>query len=219
MTELETVPMTVEVAFGVRPGTVPAPADWVDVTDDVDVTARSAGVVADSGRDNPRAGITPGRLALTLENPDGRYNPRNVSGPYYGDLLNGTPIRVTTGGTGDGLTIDTAVAGPDEPSVVSGPARGSIDVFGAGWVENEDVDEDGTYQERTVVIPVDVADLSTVAVSATFEVIAGGTDSGDDLATGSVFGVFIFDDDPLVFGIPTDELVAFSYLTDRKSVV
>jgi hypothetical protein len=201
------------MAFGVRPGTIPDPADWVDVTDSIDLTSSSSAILATAGRRTPRAGITPGTLSLTLENADGRYNPRNVSGPYYGDLLNGTPIRVTTGGTGDGLTIDTAVAGPDEPSVVSGPARGSIDVFGAGWVENEDVDEDGTYQERTVVIPVDVADLSTVAVSATFEVIAGGTDSGDDLATGSVFGVFIFDDDPLVFGIPTDELVAFSYLT------
>lgn len=95
MTVLETIPVAVEVAFGVRPGTVPDPGDWVDITDDVDVTARSSGVTADSGRDNPRTGITPGRLTLTLENSDGRYNPRNVLGPYYGDLVNGTPIRVT----------------------------------------------------------------------------------------------------------------------------
>lgn len=90
------VAMTVEFAFGFGPGSTPAAGDWVDVTQWVDVTASSGAVVATSGRPNVRAGITPGSLTLTLDNTDGRFNPRNTAGPYFGELDNATQVRIRT---------------------------------------------------------------------------------------------------------------------------
>lgn len=93
---INAVPMTVEMAFGFGPGSSPAAGAWVDVTQYVDVTPSSSGVVATTGRDSGRSGITPGTLTLTLENADGRFNPRNASGPYFGQLDNGTLVRIRT---------------------------------------------------------------------------------------------------------------------------
>jgi acetyl esterase/lipase len=93
---LSPVDVAVEFAFGYGPGGTPAPGDWVDVTDYVDLTASSPGVRCASGRTNPRQGIRPGTLDFVLDNRDGRFNPRYTSGPYYGELRNGTPVRVTT---------------------------------------------------------------------------------------------------------------------------
>ncbi len=87
------VAVTIEMAFGFGPGSSPAAGDWVDLSDWVDLDSSSPAIVATSGRDTVRA-IRPGSLSLTLDNSTGRFNPRNPSGPYYGDLTNGTPVRV-----------------------------------------------------------------------------------------------------------------------------
>lgn len=93
---LSPVDVAVEFAFGVAPGVIPGSGDWVDVTDYVDLTSSSAGIRCASGRTNPRQGIRPGTLDFVLDNRDGRFNPRYTAGPYYGDLVNGVQVRVTT---------------------------------------------------------------------------------------------------------------------------
>lgn len=89
------VDVSVELAFGFGPGTTPAPGDWIDVTTYVDLDASSSAIIAATGR-APRAGITPGSVEFTLENLDGRFSPRNTAGPYYGELLNSTQVRIRT---------------------------------------------------------------------------------------------------------------------------
>lgn len=91
---LERVPVSIELAFGFGPGVVPAEDDWTDVTPYLDLTPSSTAITTTTGRDNVRAGITPGSLAAALENTSGAWNPRNPAGPFYGDLKNGTPVRV-----------------------------------------------------------------------------------------------------------------------------
>ncbi len=86
--------IAVEMAFGFGPGTSPDDDDWVDITEWVDLTASSVGAKTETGRDNVRTGITPGTCTFALVNRDGRFNPRNPAGPYYGDLVNGVQVRV-----------------------------------------------------------------------------------------------------------------------------
>lgn len=93
---INAVAMAVEMAFGFGPGTTPASGNWVDVTQYLDVTPTSGSVTATSGRDSLRAGITAGKLTMRFENRDGRFNPRNASGPYYGKLDVGTQVRIRT---------------------------------------------------------------------------------------------------------------------------
>lgn len=100
--ELALVPVAVEMAFGVGPSVDPAPEDWTDVTAYVETGPTGPAITARTGRDSARAGITPGDLAFTLVNLDGRFNPRNTAGPYYGLLDNGTHVRVRV--TVDGTT-------------------------------------------------------------------------------------------------------------------
>jgi hypothetical protein len=212
---INAVPMTVEMAFGFAPGSgTPAPGDWVDVTPYLDVTPNSTGVVASSGRDAVRSGIRSGSLSFTLENKDGRFNPRNASGPYYGDLRNGTPVRVTTGAGGD-LTVGTPVAGPagTGPDALSGPALGTIDPLGAGWIENPSLTEGGTYADREVVIPVTPPAAGTsVAVSATFETIAGTVDSSDNMSTSNNIAVVAFENNPATSGYFGNPILGIEYL-------
>jgi hypothetical protein len=99
----EFLPVVVEAAFGFSPGVEPGPSDWIDLSEWVDLTPSSTAVSALTGRDNVRAGITPGAVTFELEDPDGRFNPRNTAGPYYGNLTNGTPIRVRAGAALDEL--------------------------------------------------------------------------------------------------------------------
>jgi acetyl esterase/lipase len=210
---LSPVEVVVEFAFGFGPGGTPAPGDWVAVSDYVDLTSSSAGVRCSSGRTNPRQGIRPGTLEFTLDNRDGRFNPRNASGPYYGELRNGTPVRVTTNGAGD-LTVGTPVAGPagTGADALSGPALGTIDVFGAGWVENPDLDEVGTYADREVVIPVTPTLESTVVVTAVFETIAGDVGSGDNLSTSNNISVVAFEDNPATSGYSGNPILGIEFV-------
>jgi hypothetical protein len=88
--------VAVEFAFGYAPGDVVPGGAWIDVTDYLDMTASSEALTASSGREAVRAGIDPGSMTFRLDNRDGRFSPRNSSGPYFGDLKNGVPVRVRT---------------------------------------------------------------------------------------------------------------------------
>lgn len=85
------MPATVTVQFGFgSPPDVASPT-WTDVSSYV---LMSDGITITPGRTAERSSISPRRLAFTLDNSDDRFNPRNVSGPYYGDLVPRVPVRV-----------------------------------------------------------------------------------------------------------------------------
>lgn len=97
--EVEFTPLehaAVQIAFGKGVGDTVTEGDWIDVTDDLDTRVGIASVIATSGRRNRRDQITPGSLNFALENDSGDYDPSNSSGPYYGDLKLGVPVRVVT---------------------------------------------------------------------------------------------------------------------------
>ena len=73
---------------------------WTDIT--TFVLARDKMVIR-RGRQDESATMTPSTLALTLNNTDGRFSPRNTTGAYYPYLGRNTQIRVsinTTSTTG-----------------------------------------------------------------------------------------------------------------------
>lgn len=85
-----------EMAFGKGPRDTILAGDWTDVTSFLDLDGSSPAITTTSGRTSVRAGIDPGSMSFRLDNSDGRWNPRNSSGPYFGNLKNGVPVRVTT---------------------------------------------------------------------------------------------------------------------------
>lgn len=70
---------------------------WVDVT----TWVRHQKVVIKTGNADESPKITPGSAKLTFHSPDGRFNPDNPLGPYYGQLIRNTPIRISTVSTPD----------------------------------------------------------------------------------------------------------------------
>lgn len=65
---------------------------WTNVTG---YTYTRDGITIRRGRADESATLAPGECRLTLNNRDGRFSPRNPSGPYYGQLTRNTPIRVS----------------------------------------------------------------------------------------------------------------------------
>lgn len=65
--------------------------DWQDIS----TYARAAGSVGITrGRKNEAKQADPQECSLTLDNTDGRFTPRNPTGPYYGTIGRNTPLRV-----------------------------------------------------------------------------------------------------------------------------
>ncbi|QVQ51295.1 hypothetical protein J4H86_21115 [Spiractinospora alimapuensis] len=64
---------------------------WVDVSGDVRV---SEDIHITRGRADEAASADPSSCALTLDNRDGKYSPRNPLSPYYGLIGKNTPLRV-----------------------------------------------------------------------------------------------------------------------------
>lgn len=83
-----------EVSFapGIASSDVPAGGDWVDISSYV------ASVDSVSGRDDEFSVPSSGQMDLELDNADGRFDPDNTAGPYYGDLLPLTWFRFRGGG-------------------------------------------------------------------------------------------------------------------------
>lgn len=94
---------------------------WTDVTPFV---YRRDMVTIKRGRANEATRTEPSACALTFNNRDGRFSPRNPTGPYYGKLGRNTPIRIslkrggtylwlsaTTGTTGSATAPDAAPLG------------------------------------------------------------------------------------------------------------
>jgi hypothetical protein len=53
------------------------------------------GVSITRGRSDEAGEIEPSQLSMTLNNKDGRFSPRNPTGPYYGVIGNNTPVRAS----------------------------------------------------------------------------------------------------------------------------
>lgn len=73
----------------------------------VDVTAYVTGNVHyEWGRSNILDSVQPSRGSFTLDNSDGRFDPSNASGPYYGNLKPRRRVRIET--VVSGITYDVA---------------------------------------------------------------------------------------------------------------
>lgn len=90
--------VTVEIAFNVVIGAVPDEEDWVDVTEDLEVTDGQVAVRFTSGRISEGDSLRPGVCEFSLISHAGKYSPRNTDGPYFAQLVNGLPVRVLIGG-------------------------------------------------------------------------------------------------------------------------
>jgi hypothetical protein len=91
------IDVAVEIGFGSPPGA--ASPSWTDVS--AYVAWDVAPIRIEPGRTAERDGLAARRLTLTLDNDpvapaltSRRFDPRNASGPYYGDLVPRVPIRV-----------------------------------------------------------------------------------------------------------------------------
>lgn len=85
--------MIVEMGFGSGPSDVVV---WTDVSSWIEGTDSDEVVSCVSGRDGES--ISPGSASITLDNSDGRWDPRNTSGPYFGLLDVGVPVRISDDG-------------------------------------------------------------------------------------------------------------------------
>lgn len=96
--------------------------DWTDITRDVftrDPIRITHGTASEG------ATADPGACSLLLNNTDGKYSPRNATGPFYGLLGRNTPVRVTVPGDETYLALDGTTAG-----VASTPDTAALDIVG-----------------------------------------------------------------------------------------
>ena len=70
------------------------------------------GITISHGRQDEFGVAEANRLALTLDNSDGRFTPEKTSGAYYPDVKIGRPIRVTS--TNNAVTIPGSSGYVDE---------------------------------------------------------------------------------------------------------
>lgn len=130
--------VTVEIAFDSGHRTPAASRTWTDVSSYVEATQ---GITITRGRQDEQSKVSPGSLALVLDNRDGRFTPGNTGSPHYPNVLIGRPIRVraTVGGT----PYDRIVAyidswdvswdgGTDEASTVAVAATSRMGRLGRG---------------------------------------------------------------------------------------
>ncbi|MFE1192937.1 hypothetical protein ACFW6E_09065 [Streptomyces olivaceoviridis] len=68
---------------------------WVDITSYTMVRDDSGQIAITSGIRDEGSQTEAGTCSLELKNGDGRFSPRNPSGPYYGIIGRNTPVRVS----------------------------------------------------------------------------------------------------------------------------
>lgn len=124
---------------------------WVDIS--TYVRHQKVNVVRGTGDESPK--LTPAKAKLTLENGDDRFNPRNPTGPYYGQLVRNTPIRIAAGryGTVKGLwTSPSTAGGASAPDSVGLSVTGDLDLRAESPVYQSDnywVTKSGAYALRS----------------------------------------------------------------------
>lgn len=108
---------------------------WVDVTPHV---YRRNMVSIERGRANWGAQVDESTCGLTLNNRDGRYSPRNPTGPYFGQLTRNTPIRLAIEGGKtylalDGTSGDRATTPDTAVLDITGDIDIRIEITAANW--------------------------------------------------------------------------------------
>lgn len=88
-----TINMVIEIGFGSTWQTEDGSITWTDVSGYV---KQSDGVQFSRGASSARGQVDVGEISFTLVNSDRRFDPTHTTGPYYGDLLPGVPIRAVT---------------------------------------------------------------------------------------------------------------------------
>lgn len=125
---------------------------WVDITTYV----RHQKVNIGRGTKDESPKLTPSKAKLTLENGDDRFNPRNPTGPYFGQLVRNTPIRIADFlySTVKGLWTSPVLAGgASTPDSVALSITGDLDLRAESPVYQSDyywVTKSGSYALRSV---------------------------------------------------------------------
>lgn len=86
---VDQLPVTVELAGVVSPGV------WEDISSYWRTTASP--IMISRGRADEASQAAPQTANLTIDNADGRFTPRNPTGPYYGRLGRNTVCRIKVG--------------------------------------------------------------------------------------------------------------------------
>lgn len=89
------LPILVEIAPGAVATDDPDTWPWVDVTEYVMPRGSSSAIRITRGAQSPNAQAPVATCSFELNNRDGRFSTRNALGPYYPNLVLGTPLRVS----------------------------------------------------------------------------------------------------------------------------
>ncbi|WP_431897934.1 hypothetical protein [Nonomuraea sp. bgisy101] len=127
------LPLTVELNVGT----------WTNITtlghvyrrDQVDITR---------GRSDESGQVDRSTLTATINNRDGRYSPRNPTGPHYGLLGRNTPIRASLAGSSSYLALDGTtlmrITTPDHASLdITGDIDIRVDCTLGNWRSSQDL--------------------------------------------------------------------------------
>lgn len=95
------VSVTVQAGFGSTWQTENASVTWTDITSYVTQKER---ISFSRGASSARGQVDAGQISFTLLNSDRRFDPTHTTGPYYGNLKPGVPIRLVTQYAADALT-------------------------------------------------------------------------------------------------------------------
>lgn len=98
---------------------------WTDVTA---YTYLRDGIGITRGRRDEGGSFEPGECQLTLNNRDGRFSPRNPTGPYYGQLTRNTPVRVSVVAGSVRLVLPSSTDECTAPDTASLSITGDIDL-------------------------------------------------------------------------------------------
>lgn len=97
---------------------------WTDITGYV--SHGDAPVKITRGRSDETTQATPSTAVMKWSNLDGRFSPRNPSGPYYGELGRNTPLRLSVNDAGTRLRMEDDTVSCAQAAFT--PVTGDIDV-------------------------------------------------------------------------------------------
>lgn len=113
---------------------------WTNVASDAGATQvlQRDDIVCRWGRPNESSAVPPSMITATFKNANGKFSPRNPTGPYYGKIGRNTPFRVRLGTKDAALTLpglaDSYVSTPDHASLdITGDIDIRIDLQPYSW--------------------------------------------------------------------------------------
>lgn len=99
---------------------------WTDISSfALQREGTSPPVTITRGRQDEQSQISPTDVEMSWNNRDGRFSPRNPTGPYYGSLFKNAGVRVSVPASGTYLRLED-----DAVSYVSCPASAGIEISG-----------------------------------------------------------------------------------------